>query len=126
MKATSVGSYRSKNKGVPVFRYEVSGTKEELEAYELAQGDNYRETEDGKPLFFTTRFAGKTVDLIITQSDKVIADMSQYEAAASLAKQYGGDLGAELAKAAAAQLLGGFSTPAVSTPVQTPAGDDKL
>ncbi len=123
MKAEYVGSYRSKNKGVPVFRYEVSGTKEELESYELAQGDNFRKTEDDKPLFFTTRFAGNDVDLIITQNDKVIADMSRFEAAASLAKQYGGDLGAELAKVAASQLLGGFSAP-VSAPVQTPVNDD--
>lgn len=116
MNAKADGSYRNK-KGTLVFRYKVIGTPAEIEAYKAAQGENYRESEDKTPLFFTTRNAGNSVNLIITQGGKVVADMSAFDAAASLASQYGGNLGTELAKQAAAQLLGS-SRSSVSTPVQ--------
>lgn len=57
--------YRSSKTGAPVFVYTVQGTPEELAAYKTAQGDNYRENEDGKPLFFSTRpiEAGSTLQV---------------------------------------------------------------
>jgi hypothetical protein len=118
MKGKNTGSYRNKNGNV-VFRYEVQGSEAELAKYEEIQGENYRKTDDGKPLFFTTRFAGNSVDLIITRAGKVVADMSAFDAAASMATQYGGNLGQELARQAAAQLFGGASKSTVenSTPV---------
>ncbi len=112
------GSYRSP-KGNVVFRYTVNGTPAELEAYKKAQGEFYREQDiTKKPLFFTTRSAGNSANLIITQKGKVIVDMSKFDAAASLVAQYGGNLGAELAKAAVADLLSGSNS---STPVAAPA-----
>ncbi len=116
MNAKATGSYRNK-KGTLVFRYAVIGTPAEIEAYKAAQGENYRESDDKTPLFFTTRNAGPSCNLIITQGGKVVADMSKFDAAASLAAQYGGNLGTELAKQAAASLLGG-SPASVTTPVQ--------
>jgi len=114
MDIKSARSYTSKN-GNKVFVYTVTGTPEELAKFKAAQGENYRETEAGVALWFTTRSVGNSGKLIITTNGKVVPDMSAFDQAASLAKQYGGNLGEELAKAAAAQLLGGVhnSAPAV-------------
>ncbi len=105
MKVKLSRSYRSQ-KGNTVFVYEGSGTDAQIEAYKAAQGDNYRETEAGVPLWFTTRCIGNSGTLVITDKGKVVPDMSAFEQAASLAKQYGGNFGAELAKASVAHLLG--------------------
>lgn len=120
MKATFKSTYVSK-KGNDTFRYAVTGTAEELAAYKTAQGVNYREDDvTGEPLFFTVRYAGKSVNLITTKSGNVIADLSELKASASIAKQFGGNLGQSIADAAAAQFLfgGGASVPqAVTAPV---------
>lgn len=107
-------SYKSKNTGTPVFVYSVTGTATELTAYEQAQGEYYREdTKTGKPLWFTTRCIGDNGKLIITSNDKVVADMSEFDKSASIAAQYGGNLGQMLASQAASALLG-LSKPAVA------------
>lgn len=118
MNITHKGEYRSQ-KGNTVFRYAVSGNKKQLEAFKQAQGDFYREDDDGNPMWFTTRFVGKTGKLIITSKGRIVPDMSAFEQANSLAKQYGGDLGQELAKTAAATLLGGKRTE-TENPVEVP------
>lgn len=105
MKVQLSRSYRSQ-KGNTVFVYTVKGTEAQVEAYKAAQADNYRESEDGASLWFTTRCIGNSGTLIITDKGKVVPDMSAFEQAASLAKQYGGNFGAELAKASVAALLG--------------------
>lgn len=110
----------SKN-GNDTFVYAVSGSKEQLEAFKAAQGNNYREAEDGTPLWFTTRCVGQNGSLVITSKGNVIADTSAYKQAASLCKQYGGNFGQELAKAAVANLLGGGNTADASVPASTPA-----
>jgi len=109
MKIKLIRSYKSKQ-GNTVFVYAVSGTKEQLEAFKTASGDFFREDEKGNPLWFTTRCIGQSGSLIITAKGKIVPDMSAFEQAASLAKQYGGNLGNELAKVAAATLLGTQST----------------
>lgn len=119
-------SYKSKN-GNTVFVYSVSGTSKDLAAFESAQGDNYRTDEEtGAPLWFTTRCVGDEGKLIITQNNKVVPDMSAYEKAASLAAQFGGNLGEELAKAAAAQLLKGKSTTSEGEKTKSGADISKL
>lgn len=119
MKATLMRSYKSKN-GNTVFVYGVSGKADELEAFAKAQGENHRVDEaTGKPLWFTTRCIGQTGELIITRNGRVVPDMSAFEQMASLAKQYGGNLGDQLAKAAAEQLLGHRGNTA-SVPQNTP------
>jgi hypothetical protein len=106
MRASFIRSYRSK-KGNPTFVYSVKGTAEQLDAFKSAQGDFFREDDKtGAPLWFTTRFIGKSAELIITTSGNVVPDMSMFDAQASLAAQYGGNLGAELAKQAASMLTG--------------------
>lgn len=110
MRAKKIRSYVKPGSGNTVFVYGVTGTPEELAKYKEVQGANYKEDENGNPLFFTTNFAGDSCELIITQKNKVIADMSDFAAAASLSKQFGGNLGQELARAAAERLLGSKGT----------------
>ena len=110
-------SYMSKN-GNRTFTYSVTGSNAEMEAYREAQGEYY--TEDKKTqqvLWFTTRCIGKTGTLIITDKGNIVPDMSEFDEAASLAQQYGGNLGEMLAREAAQRLLGGrrSSAPAKDT-----------
>ena len=106
MKVTFVRSYRSKNGNV-TFVYAVSGSKSDLEKFKEIQGTHYREDDDtGTPLWFTTRCIGKVGKLIITTNNKLVPDMSEFDQAASLTAQYGGNFGHELAKAAAQKLVG--------------------
>ena len=101
-------SYRSKNGNV-TFVYAVSGNAADLAAYAAIQGEYARTDDKGTPLWFTTRCIGPTGKLIITTNNKVVPDMSLFDQAASLATQYGGNFGEQLAKSAAAMLLGGNS-----------------
>lgn len=123
MKIKLQRSYRSKN-GNPTFVYSVHGTAEELEAYKDAQGDYYREdTESGHPLWFTTRCVGPNGKLIITTNGNIVPDMSAFDQASSIAAQYGGNFGQELAKMSAASILGvtPADAPAPSAPANVPA-----
>lgn len=120
----SIRSYTSP-KGNKVFVYAATGTKENLDKFKALQGENYREDEKGTALWFTTRSVGPAGELIFTTNNKIVPDMSKFDQAASLAKQYGGNLGEALAKAAAEQLLG--SKPAVVPDAQaTPAKHEDL
>jgi len=123
MKVTLLRSYRSKN-GNPTFVYGVKGTASDIEAFKSAQGDYYREDDNGTPLWFTTRCIGPQGKLIITTNGNVVPDMSAFDQAASLAAQYGGNFGAELAKAAAAGLVGGNANTAQAQPEEAPHKED--
>lgn len=123
MKIKLMRSYRSKN-GNATFVYGVSANATDLESFKLAQGDYYREDSDGTPLWFTTRCVGQAGQLIITTNGNVVPDMSAFDQAASLAEQYGGNFGQELAKSAAQAILGVSSAPAqASAKAETPADD---
>ena len=113
-------SYKSKN-GNRTFVYTVSGKPSDIEAYKEAQGEFYREDDKtNNPLWFTTKCIGKTGTLIITDNGNIVPDMSEYDEAASLAEQYGGNLGEMLAREAAQRLLGGRRSSSTSS---SPAKD---
>jgi len=123
MKIKLKRSYKSP-KGNTVFVYSVSGTEAQLADFATAQGENHRVDDvTGEPLWFTTRCVGDNGTLIITSNGKVVPDMSEYEKAASLASQYGGNFGEQLAKMAAERLLGHSSTPAVAPVAQNAKPD---
>jgi hypothetical protein len=105
MKIKLIRSYRSKN-GNATFVYGVNGASADLDAFKEAQGDYYREDTDGTPLWFTTRCVGDNGSLIITTNGNIVPDMSAFDQAASIASQYGGNFGQELAKQAAQSILG--------------------
>ena len=112
MEIKSVGTYVKVNdvtKAVKdMFRYTVSGTADELAAYKASCGTGYREDEKtGKPFYFTQDFVGDTAELVIgTKSGRAYADTSELKKAASLARQFGGNLGDAIATEAARNLMG--------------------
>jgi hypothetical protein len=71
------------------FIYNVSGTEEELKAYEEAQGEYYQ-TDDktGKALYFSTSYAGDNIELTIGDNG-VYTDTSEMDKLKSLIDQYG-------------------------------------
>lgn len=105
MKISLARSYRSKN-GNAVFVYSVSASEKDLKAFKKAQGDFYREDDNGTPLWFTTRCVGNQGKLIITTNGNIVPDMSAFDQAASLASQYGGNFGQALAQMSASAVLG--------------------
>ena len=131
LKAKFGGNYRSKM-GNTTFRYVVTGTKKELAAYAEAQGEYYREDDDGNPLFFTTRYSGDNVDLIITSVGNVVVDNSTVAKMESIVGQSSGLIQQELAKLAAGHIMSNMlgmssGTPVAATPsnVQAPAKQEQ-
>lgn len=120
MKATSIRNYVKKETGNDVFVYSVNfANEEEHNAFKDAQGAQYRvDAKTGQILWFSSRYHGENIDLIITSNNKVVADTSAFAKAKSLAKQYGGDFGQELAKASAQSLVAGIIRP--NAPATTP------
>ena len=127
MKVTMQRSYKSKN-GNRTFVYTVTGSNAEMEAYREAQGEYYREDEKtNQALWFTTKCIGKAGTLLITDNGNIVPDMSEFDEAASLAQQYGGNLGEMLAREAAQRLLGGrtlSSSKATAKQAEEPQDDD--
>lgn len=125
----SRGQYRNK-KGNIVFRYAVTGNPQAMKAYEEAQGEYYTtDTSTGEVLYFTTRFAGKTATLVVTEELKVYVDMSELEQQASFVAQLGGNLGEAMAREIAKKLAssGPGSAPSKSTDdTETSDEDEKL
>lgn len=119
MKVTLVRSYRSKN-GHVTFVYKVTGSATQMAEYKKSQADFYREDESGNALWFTTRCIGQSGKLIITTNGNVVPDMSAFDQASSLASQYGGNFGAELARAAAESLVSGNNIPPQAQDVPKP------
>jgi hypothetical protein len=113
-------SYRSKN-GNPTFVYKVTGNAADLESFKDAQGEFYRTDDNGHPLWFTTRCIGPSGKLIITTNGNIVPDMSAFDQAASIAAQYGGNFGQELARMSAAQILGSNAPQADASAPATPA-----
>ena len=125
MKISLLRSYRSRN-GNPTFVYAVSGTAEQLEQFKQAQGEYYREDDNGTPLWFTTRCVGNHGKLIITTNGNIVPDMSAFDQAASIAAQYGGNFGQELARMSAQQILGHTPAPPATdaSAEETPQAED--
>lgn len=119
MKIKFKRSYKKVDKNGKLFTmfvYLVSGTTEQLAEYEETMGDNYVKDDDGNSLWFSRdRFVMETNNLIKTSKGSYVADMSKFDQMNSLAAQYGGNLGQELARSAAQSLMGITAT--VTTPV---------
>lgn len=126
MKGKFAGKYRNK-KGTEVFRYLVGGTDAQIAAFEKAQGDFLRKDENsGAPIYFSTKYLGDNINLLITSGGKVAVDDTNIAKVNSLATQYAGTaLGDEFARQGVAMILGEMkSTPApVSQPVAETSPD---
>ena len=114
MRAQFNGQYRN-SKGNIVFRYIVSGSVKEIEAFTLAQGAFYRENENKQPMWFSSRFEGKSVNLIVTTKGRVVADNATIDTLTNVTNNMqSGVLQNAFAGLAAAQIMTslGFGAPA--------------
>ena len=131
MKGKNIRKYVN-DKGNDVYVYVLKCSEKEQEEYEGAQGEFYREDEEGKPLWFSPDFHGDVIKVGITSKGKIFADTSEMDKIASLSKKYEGtELGTQLAKAGAdkmlADLLGGSfkpSAPTAKEPESTEKSED--
>lgn len=103
------------NKLFTMFVYVVTGSEEQMEEYKTFMGDNLViDDKSGEVLWFSRdRFVLENNTLLQTSKGGYVADMSKFDQMGSLAAQYGGNLGQELARTAASSLLG------VTAPVST-------
>ena len=113
-------SANKNGKRVTVFVYKVTGTPELTAKYKEIQGKFFRpDTETGEPLYFTKMYMGDKGTLILTDSGKVVPDMSKYEQAASLCDQFDGVFGQTLAQRLVSDIMG-TTAPANSGPINDP------
>lgn len=93
---------------VVVFRYSVTGTPEEMKAYADAKGKNNRvDDKTGQTLFFSTKYVGDCVDLLILANGDVIIDTSELRKAEAVVKAMGGDLSKAIAEETARRFMNG-------------------
>ena len=103
----------------PMFVYRVTGTLEELKAFEDAQGEYFRTDADGTPVWISPKGYGASVNLLILQATedrptaRVVADTSAITMAASLMQQYAGT---PIADALAQQIAASLTAQAKATP----------
>ena len=127
MKATFLRNYRKQESGNLVLVYKVTGSEKDMKSYESAQGEYYTVDKKDGVLYFSPQFVCPEVELIVTSKGKVVADMSKFDMAQSLAEQYKGtELGTEIAKQAVAMLLGDMgTTPAPQAVIEEKAVESK-
>jgi hypothetical protein len=116
MKGKFISSYVSK-KGTDVFRYAISGTKEELATVEAVKGENHRVTteqeiaEDGTvipkstPLAFLGSFEKNDCVLRLTTKGNIVAIDNDMQKLRSIVRKNGGNLGNMIAQEAGKSLL---------------------
>ena len=119
MRAKLKNSYKKAgNNGTAqtIFVYRVNGTQEELEKYqELREAEGYyTEDEDGTPLYFTNRYYGDNINLMVTINDNIVVDTTLFDKVQSLADN-NPFMREQLAAQMAAQLLGNMSNSTNST-----------
>jgi len=103
---TTVDSVTKEEIKTVVFRYSVSGTPEEMKAYADAKGKNHRvDDKTGQVLFFSTKYVGDVVDLLILANGDVIIDTSELRKSEAIVKSMGGDLGKAIAEETARRLM---------------------
>lgn len=107
---TSIDKVTGQEIKTVVFRYSVTGTPEEMKAYADAKGKNNRvDDKTGQTLFFSTKYVGDNVDLLILANGDVIIDTSELRKAEAVVKAMGGDLGKAFADETAKRFMNGNS-----------------
>ena len=119
MKATLKSSYKKagiNGTAQTIFVYRVNGTENELNQYkELREEEGYyTEDEDGTPLYFTNRYYGDNINLMVTINDNIVVDTTLFDKVQSLADN-NPFMREQLAAQMAAQLLGNMSNSTNST-----------
>ena len=116
MRGKYTGTYISKN-GNRVFKYDVTGSPEDIQAFEGTQQKVVINEETGNPIFFSTRFAGDDVELGVSEKQNVYINTEELDKAASLVSQFDGAMADKLAD----RLLDGLLGKAPAASVETPA-----
>ena len=108
-KSDNNGGYRN------VFVYTVNGSQQEIAEYQETQGVNYRENDNGQPLFFSNTFAGTGINLIKTQSGRFTVDTSAFAQAEGMLSNFTNPaMIAAMSNIIAKQLLGVKETEATA------------
>ena len=99
-----------------VFVYTVSGDAEDLADYQAAQGDNYRTSDSGEPLFFTGYpAASDTCSMRKNLSGKNAGrwdlDTAEFRKHKAMVEMAGGNLGQAIAEA----IVGKYVAPNASS-----------
>ena len=74
-----------------------SGTPEDIAAYKEHKGDFYRE-DNGKALYFTTKFVGKKADLVLSDKGNYFPRNLVWEQLVAATESLGGDINALVLK----------------------------
>jgi len=119
MKAKLKNSYKKAgNNGTvqTIFVYRVSGTQDEINQYQNIRVEEgyYTEDDDGTPLYFTNRYYGDNIQLMVTTNDNIVVDTTLFDKVQSLADN-NPFMREQLAVQLAAQLLGTMSTSTTNT-----------
>ena len=94
-----------------IFVYRINGTEDEMSKYqELREAEGYyTEDEDGTPLYFTNRYYGDNINLMVTINDNIVVDTTLFDKVQSLADN-NPFMREQLAAQMASQLLGTMAT----------------
>ena len=94
-----------------IFVYRVNGSEDEVLKYqELREAEGYyTEDEDGTPLYFTNRYYGDNIQLMVTTNDNIVVDTTLFDKVQSLADN-NPFMREQLAAQMATQLLGIMAT----------------
>lgn len=87
MKGKFLNEYVKNGKNVVV--YEVSGTADELIKFRSSDSAKSIDKETGKDLWFTNRFSGNVVDIVVSKNNICYADTSELQRFASMAQAMG-------------------------------------
>lgn len=80
--------YRKRDTGNLVYVYNIEGTPEQIAEYKAANPKAITDSKSGKVLFFTTKFVGKSADLVKSEKGWFVDD-SELVMFGDLEKQYG-------------------------------------
>lgn len=119
-------SYKKVETGNRVWKYDVTGTKEEIEAFKAAQDKVIINEFTGNPIFFSVTNYGETVQLGISSKGSVYANTEAMDALRDKIEQMGPEFAKALASEMAKEMLGTpVSAPiSVAEPVQEDSAED--
>lgn len=132
LKGTFKNTYNKTNKHgerITMYVYSVTGTPEELQQFEITQGEFYRVDSDGNPVWHSPRGYGQVVSLICAPATEkypanVIADTSSVAMMKAMMELYKGtpvyDAMAQQIAAAAIATATAVHAPAAPAPAPAP------
>lgn len=108
--STNYPKVNKDGKLVTVFVYTVTGDEQDLTSYRESQGDNYRTSDSGEPLFFTGYPAATDVcqmrkNLSGKNAGRWDLDTAEFRKDKAIVEMAGGNLGQAIAEAKVAKYV---------------------